>query len=186
MNNMDIGINIDTKQIENILSEQKQRQVIRNATNKLAALCRTNIRRSISSMYNINYGDVKIRLTPATNSRLYAVLRGSGSNISLMKFFENADLEKGGGVYVQVKRGNKQFIQSGFVQSPNGKRVILQREGGAVRYPLAKMPEDVLLSVGRVMASNTVQQRIKALINDNAPRLFEGELNYALYGKRRV
>ena len=124
-------------------------------------------------------------MSPATNSKLYATLKASGVYFSPMRFYKSWD-RKDPGVTLQVTKGAQTVIQSGFVISGCGvSGHFIAKRVGKDRYPLEWPRQEYTFATGQVLVGKELRSRIDSLIKDNAQRLFNSELNYALFGKRK-
>jgi hypothetical protein len=100
--------------------------------------------------FNIRKGDInpKIFTIRATPSNLVVKMKAKSKRLTVMRF-DARETTLGGGVVVQIVRGQSKVIRGGFINRVNGNKLVMKRQGKS-RYPVDAIRT---ISVSEMMAS---------------------------------
>lgn len=183
----------DLRDMEGALGKALPKQIERAARIALSRT-RRGTKNAISTLvrnrgrkpYNIKAARLKrgISITPIRD-RSYFIVRGSSKPISLTSFAGTRSLERSGkGVSVEVLKGKRTRIATGFIRQPTGGKQVFRRafksgqSGPQVgRYPIKRLTGP---SIATMMEQNAAEQDLGQSLSARFETELARAIRYAL------
>jgi hypothetical protein len=218
---INISAKIDVDNVLKILSDQQQRKVISNTTNQLALKGRTLMRNDIFSRYAIDKKKtLVIKLRKSKPGTLEATYFSRNVNLRLTHFKTKAVISPGrkggGGLMVQMLRGQTSFFSDAFVVEPfegdyyrgfgigikgfhlfqtrhlrSPHPLVFMREDSD-RYPIvrpekeSRFADQSMLNMGKEISSSRLHNMVVDMINRDGTKNFDAQIRYVLVGKEPI
>lgn len=107
------------------------------ALNRSQQMFKTKLVGETVERFNIRKGDIndKIFVTRATPGNLVVKMKAASKRLTVLRF-DARETTLGGGVVVQIVRGQSKVIRGGFInKTKSGNKLVMKRVGKS-RYPL--------------------------------------------------
>lgn len=147
------------------------------AANKVLSKARTAASKEIRSEYMLKAADLKRVMWKMKASRQYPVARlvAMGERIPAMAFGAKGVAK---GVKVKITRkGGRKLLRSHFIATMRSGHTGVFRRKGKDYLPIA---ETLTIGVPAMLTSGKVYRRIRAIVSEDAARIFANQLQFEL------